>query len=108
MARSRKTIRYLRIVLSPSGSGSCGNPRMGAVTAFSSGRAQGATREEEIVPGLRLVGQGSQQVGRMVGDHERPPAIRVHAPTQAAEGRTLVSEQSRGRRFSEGDDHLRI
>ena len=69
--------------------------------------AESALREEQVLPGLRLVGEVSQQVGRVVGDDERDAAIGVDLAAQACQARLVAREADRGG-LAQRDDVGRI
>src|SRR5579862_1615181 len=70
------------------------------------GLAERPSREQQVLPGLRLVAGGAQQVGRMVRDDQRRAAIAVHAVAKARDRRIDFEQRTRGA-SAERDDQRR-
>ena len=80
--------------------------RAGDIQAGVGRFAQRAAREQQILPGLGLVGGRAQQIRRMVGDDERRAAVAMHAIAQARY-RGIDAEQRARRALAERDDQRR-
>src|SRR5512139_467480 len=74
--------------------------------AGRSGGREGSPREEQVLPGLRLVGEVPQQVGRVVGDDERDAAMGMDPAPEAREAR-LLAREPHGGGLAQRDDDLR-
>src|SRR5258706_2244997 len=83
--------------------GGSGGRFQAAPRRASRGFAQRAAREDEVLPRLGLLRQAAQEVGRVIGDHERRALVAMHPAAQAGEARFGV-EQPHRRGLAEGDD----
>src|ERR1044072_3895649 len=75
-----------------------------SVPDFALQRSHCFLSEDEVGPGLRLVGEISQQVGRMVGDDARPAGVAVEAPAEAGDAGVGLEERLRGEAAHRDDE----
>src|SRR5687767_10165647 len=80
--------------------------RVSTLVSSSSLFIEHRTQQLEVLPGDTCHLRASQQIGGMIGDHERGATIRMDAPAQPADTAITTGEQLR-REFTHRQQYLR-